>query len=312
MSMTRFGVQYNGVSMSSIMAPVPFAEHAEASGYDSVFVPDLETLPSLDPLVLLSAMSQRTSRLFLGTSVLILPFRHPYQLAKAAASIDILSSGRLLLGLGAGLLPKDFEVEQVDRTKRGVITDELLAVTARYLRGETVTHHGERYDVSDARLAPPPTGRIPLWLGGTWNGGFASPVLRRAARWADAFHPHDAPVYAYAEAMDRIRTTAADAGRDPSSIGWASNIWLCMGRNKDEALAEVNAAMRQRFGDDAWIVDPANGYALGTTEDCAETIAAYREIGVSHFVVNVLCAPEHILDNLDRFAAEVAPRFREA
>jgi probable F420-dependent oxidoreductase len=306
----RFGVQYNGVSMAGIMEPLGFAEQAEAWGYDAFFVPDLETLPSLDPMVLLAAVAQRTTRLKLGTGVLVVPFRNPYQLAKVAASVDVLSNERLILGLGAGLLPKDFHVEQVDRRKRGKMTDELLDVVRRLLNGETVTHEGQYYAVADAMLAPQPSRHVPIWLGGTWDDGFSDAALRRVARFGDGFHPHEVPVAGYAQAMRRIGELASEHGRDPSSFDYACNMWLNIGPSKEAAIADTQAALVHRFGDDAWEVDPTACYALGTPTDCIETIEAYAKIGVTTFIMNVLAGADGILPTFETFAREVIPHFR--
>ncbi len=310
MTKIHFGVQYNGVSMASVIGPLEFAERAETWGYESFFAPDLETLPSLDPMVLLPAVSQRATKMMLGTGVMALPFRNPYQLAKAAVSLDTLSNERLILGLGVGLLPLDFHVQQVDMRQRGKITDELLGVLSSFLDGETVTHHGKFYDVESTTLAPKPSRHIPIWLGGSWDNGFSDAALRRVAEFGDGFHPTDVPVEGYAEGIKRISELAVGYGRDATKMEWACNMWLCMGKSKDEALVEVNAALKHRFGDDAWEADPNACYAIGTANDCIETIEAYVAIGVSTFVMNVLSKPDRLLINYEEFALEVAPHSR--
>jgi alkanesulfonate monooxygenase SsuD/methylene tetrahydromethanopterin reductase-like flavin-dependent oxidoreductase (luciferase family) len=234
----HFGVQYNGVSMGQVMGPLEFAGKVEAWGYDSFFVPDLETLPTLDALTVLASVAQKTGRLMLGTGVLVLPFRSPYQLAKAAASIEMLSNGRLILGLGTGgVIPKDFEVEQVSLRDRGSITDERLHILRRLLTEAHVSHRGRHHQFDNVTLEPKPIQRphFPLWIGATWQGRFAGPAIRRTGRWGDGFHPHDTPVTGYAEAQDRIREQAALYDRDPDGIVWACNMWLCMGATKDRA-----------------------------------------------------------------------------
>jgi probable F420-dependent oxidoreductase len=306
----RFGVQYNGASMAGVIGPLEFAEMTEGWGYDAYFVPDLETLNTLDPLVLLASVAQRTKHMLLGVGVLIVPFRSPYQLAKTATSVDVLSDGRLLLGLGTGLLPHDFHVEQVDRRKRGKITDEAIGIVRQLLNGETVNHKGEFYELSDTTLAPQPTRQTPIWLGGTWDGGFAEAALRRMARFGDGFHPHEVPVEGYAQAIQRIGELAAEYGRDASSFDYACNMWLNVAGTKDDAIVDVQAALNKRFGADAWPVDPAACYALGSPADCIETIQAYVDIGVRTFVMNGLAAPDRMLPNYQAFAREVIPHFR--
>ena len=101
---------------------------------------------------------------------------------------------------------------------------------------------------------------------------------------------------------------AAGLGRDPSKLEWSCNMYMCMGRSREEANEAVRRAMRQRFGDDAWELDP-DTLLLGTPADCAESIEAFAEAGVGHFVINALCGPEALLDTYERFAAEVMGRF---
>lgn len=306
----RFGVQYNGVSMASVMGPLEFAERAEAWGYDAYFVPDLENLPALDPLTLLAAVSQCTERLELGTGVLALPFRSPYQLAKVAVSIDMLSNSRLNLGLGTGMFPQDFHVEQRDFRKRGSITNEYLSVLRPLLDGETVTHHGTYYSIDNVSLAPKPTRRISIWLGGTWNDGFSQAALRRAAQYADTFHPHEVPAARYAETIQTIANLAEGYGRDPSSITYACNMWLCLGDSKASAMDEVRTAMEIRFGDEAWDIAPDSCIAYGAPSDAIEIIQGFADAGVSTFVMNVLSLSEHVIENVQGFAREVIPRLR--
>jgi probable F420-dependent oxidoreductase len=296
--------------MASVTGPLTFAEQAETWGYDAYFVPDLETLSSLDPFVLLASAAQRTKKILLGTGVLVVPFRNPYQLAKTAVSLDILSNERLVLGVGAGLLPHDFHVEQVDRRQRGRITNELLSVVRRLLDGETVSHAGEFYNVQEATLAPKPSRSVPIWLGGSWNDGFADAAIQRVARFGDGFHPHEVPVEGYAQAIQQIGEVAASVGRDATNFDWACNMWLNIGPSQETAVRDVEAALKQRFGDDAWDVDPAGCYALGTAQDCIETIEAYVAIGVTTFVMNVLTSTDRILPTFEAFASEVIPHFR--
>ncbi len=305
-----FGVQYNGISMASVIGPLEFAEQAETLGYRSYFAPELETLPALDPFILLASVAQRTRRMRLGTGVAVLPFRSPYQMAKIAASIDVLSSGRMTLGLGSGgVFNNDFSVEGVRAQDRGAITDERLALVRRLLSEPSVTHHGAVHRMEQAALAPRPVQQpLPIWTGAMWNGGFAPRALERTARWADGFHPHGMTPKGYAEGKAAIEEMAVSYGRDPTAFEWSCNMYVCIGRTKDDAYKDAQAAMRQRFGADAWGLDPAT-LPLGAPADCAETLEAFVEAGVGHFTINALCPPEDLLPIYEQFAAEVIPRF---
>lgn len=311
MPLAAFGVQYNGASMASVIGPLDFAERTEALGYRSFFVPELETLPTLDAFALLASAAQRTRHMRLGTGVAVLPFHNPYRIAKVASSIDVLSGGRMVLGLGSGgVYNGDFAVEGVRVEDRSGITDERLGLLRRLLSEKDVTHHGTFHDMEHVTLEPRSVQEphLPIWTGAMWNGGFARRPLERAARWADGFHPNGMTPQGYAEGKAAIEEIAAAHGRDPAAFEWSCNMYLCMGQTKDDAYLEVQAAMRHRFGEDAWEIDPAT-LPLGTPTDCIETLEAFVEAGVTHFVINALCTPEALPSTYERFAAEVMPHF---
>ncbi len=309
--MAAFGVQYNGASMASVIGPLDFAERMEALGYRSFFVPELETLPTLDAFTLLASVAQRTTHMRLGTGVAVLPFHSPYQIAKIATSIDVLSEGRMVLGLGSGgVYNDDFAVEGVRVKDRRGITDERLALVRRLLSEADVTHHGTFHSMEHVTLEPRSVQQphLPLWTGAMWNRRFIRHTLERTARWADGFHPNGMTPRGYAEGKAAIEEMAAAFGRDPAAFEWSCNMYLCMGQTKDDAYREVQAAMRHRFGDDAWAIDPAT-LPLGTPADCIETLEAFVDAGVTHFTMNALCMPEALLPTYDLFAAEVMPHF---
>lgn len=311
MPQAEFGVQYNGISMAASIGPLEFARRAEALGFRSYFVPELETLPTLDPFILLAAVAQHTERLRLGTGVAVLPFKSPYQMAKIATSIDVLSGGRMVLGLGSGgVFNNDFAVEGVRPEERRAITDERLELVRRLLSEERVTHSGAYHQMEETALEPRSVQQphLPIWTGAMWNGRFSRRMLERTARWADGFHPHGMTPRGYAEGKAAIEEMAAALGRDPSRLEWSCNMYICMGRTKDEAMAEVRRSMRQRFGDDAWELDP-DTLLLGTPADCIERIEAFAEAGVGHFVINALCDPDALLGTYEGFASEVMRRF---
>ena len=311
MAQVQFGVQYNGISMSGVIGPLEFARRMEALGFRSYFVPELETLPTLDPFILLSAVAQHTERMRLGTGVAVLPFRSPYQTAKIAASIDVLSGGRMVLGLGSGgVFNDDFIVEGVRPEDRRSLTDEGLELVRRLLSEERVTHRGAHHAMEEMALEPRSVQQphLPIWTGAMWNGRFSRRMLERTAKWADGFHPHGMTPQGYAEGKAAIEEMAAGLGRDPSRLEWSCNMYLCMGDSREAAMEEVRRAMRQRFGDDAWGLDP-DTLLLGTAAECIESIEAFAEAGVGHFVINALCGPEALLENYEGFAVEVMGRY---
>ena len=168
------------------IAIVRLAVAAEAAGWDGLSTWDVlgaaMQAPAADPFVALAGVAAATERLQLILSVVALPRRRPQLVAQATATLDRLSGGRVVLGVGAGGDPEDFSLfgEHADRAMRIAKLDEGLGLVDAFLRGESVEHHGDHYQVSGAAAAPPSVQapRPPIWLGGTRPG-----ALRRAAAW---------------------------------------------------------------------------------------------------------------------------------
>ncbi|MFQ5873376.1 MAG: LLM class flavin-dependent oxidoreductase [Dehalococcoidia bacterium] len=310
MSNIQFGSLY--VAMDEYIGPLEFAGKCEEWGYDSFWVPDYVTLPPMDAFVLLAAVAQRIPRLRLGTAVVVLPFRSPFQLAKAALSVDVLSNGRLTLGVGVGgAVPRDFEVAQVDIHQRGRISNETLEIVRRLFTESNVTHQSRHYQFKDLTMEPRSVQKphIPIWIGAIWNNGIAEGVLKRVARYGDGFFPTDTSLEEYRKAQARINEYATSYGRDPKDIEWGGFLWTCLGDNKEEARRTASAEIEKRLGT-PWDVQPENGYALGTPQDCIETIEGYVELGITHFVFDPCCPPPEMLHQHEVFAKEVIPHFR--
>jgi probable F420-dependent oxidoreductase len=194
-------------------------EHAVVpAGYSSEYpysktgrMPGGDTAPIADPLAWLAFVAARSSTLQLATGVLILPQRNPLILAKEAATLDVLSGGRLLLGVGAGWLEEEFQALGVPFADRGARMDDYI-LALRALWSEDETHEGDFVRFRDARSYPKPVnGTVPIVV-----GGHSLAAARRAGRLGDGFYParHDR-IDALLAAM---RASATDAGRDPGEI----------------------------------------------------------------------------------------------
>lgn len=174
---------------------VRLARVAEASGWDGFFIWDIfggdpgAPVPVVDPWIALAAIAGATERIRIGPMVTPLPRRRPWKLAREAASLDHLSNGRLILGVGIGEPPEEFQRfgEEPDPRVRAAMLDEGLAVLTGLWSGEPFTFAGDHYQVRNAQLLPRPVQqpRIPIWVGGTWP---RTPAFRRAARW-DGVYP---------------------------------------------------------------------------------------------------------------------------
>jgi alkanesulfonate monooxygenase SsuD/methylene tetrahydromethanopterin reductase-like flavin-dependent oxidoreductase (luciferase family) len=163
------------------------AHQAEDAGWDGYFLwdhvawPNME--PIVDPWVALGAMAMRTERIRLGTMITPIARRRPTKLAREAATLDHLSGGRVILGVGNGVWPEEFGAlgDENDPKVRAAMLDEGLELLSRLWSGAPVRHHGAHYRVETAGFAPPlQKPRIPLWLAATWP---VERTVRRATRW---------------------------------------------------------------------------------------------------------------------------------
>ena len=186
----NFGSFFHPASLANL------AREAEEVGWDGFFLWDhvfFALFPTVDPWVALSAIAMNTTRMCIGPMVTPLPRRRLLKLARETVSLDHLSNGRLILGVGIGAFAWEWEHlgEEADMRVRGAMLDEGLAVLTQIWSGEPMAHEGEHYTVhirdlpgydKPAHFDPPPvqSPRIPIWVGGVWPN---KPPFRRAARW---------------------------------------------------------------------------------------------------------------------------------
>src|SRR5690349_706228 len=161
-------------------------KHAEAAGFDSVWLGEHHNNPILHPapLIGLAAISRRTTRVKLGTGVLLLPLYHPVTVAEEAAMVDMISGGRLILGIGAGYAPEEFAAFGYSIKQRGSRLEEAASLLRRLWTEDNVSHSGRHFQVHDVTIRPKPVQqpRPPIWI-----GAWAEPALDRAARLGDAW-----------------------------------------------------------------------------------------------------------------------------
>ena len=307
------------------------AEDADRLGLDSIwttehhFVDD-GYMPSL--LVASAAMAARTSRIQVATGVLLAPLHDPIRLAEDAATVELLSGGRLTLGLGLGWSATEYSAFGADMRRRGRAMDEILSILRQAWSGEPLDHHGDVFDLDSVAVRPTPGGPIPILVGGS-----APAAIRRAARLADGFFSNASPgrfveqvTIANAE-MDRI-------GRDPATFAWVNYqyVWVCDDAAKgwNDVMphlidsrwkySDMEASARRGSGSlpsapphDADEIGRIRSQALvGPADKVAEQVAAIRDgAGVSMDFVTRSLFPGMPLtqqrDQLERQATELMP-----
>lgn len=274
-----------GVGLSPL-APGPpdpafwrVVEVLEEVGYDSLWLNDSPgRLGSLAPLPTLAAVAARTERLKLGTNVLVLPHRHPVVLARELATLDVLSTGRLLPAGGLGVdLPRELAATGVARAERGPRVEESVRVLKELWSGEPVTHDGRFWSFADVVLSPTPTRpRLELWLGGR-----APAALRRIGRVADGWLASYAGPEQVGEGIATIRAAAAEAGRSIDEDHYGATIFSAP---EDEELPPPGDLLLDRLRPG---LDRADHVAVGAAATRA-LLERFLAVGATKFVLNPL------------------------
>lgn len=224
-------------------------------------------MPILEALTLLAFAAGVTRRIGLGTEVLVLPQRQPVLVAKQAATIDLLSGGRLRLGVGSGWQASEYEALGADFRGRGRALDDAIELLRKCWRDLSIDHEGRGYRASAVAMEPKPRpGGPPIWIGGHSPVAFA-----RAGRVGDGWLAAGVSPDDGARAIEEIRRHAAAAGRDPASLGFQLQLSLpprsgdAKGRDfyaDPDAVARA-AALAQRAGFDAVAVNATGLFVAG-------------------------------------------------
>ncbi|MBN9563299.1 MAG: LLM class flavin-dependent oxidoreductase [Alphaproteobacteria bacterium] len=262
------------------------AARAEALGYDSIWIGDSVTArPRHDPLTLLAAVAVRAPRMELGTAVLLPALRNPVLLAHQVATLDQISEGRFILGVGiASDVPNirtEFEACGVPWEKRIGRMMEGLRLCRALWSGEKVEWDG-RWRVRDAVLGPVPhrKGGPPIWIGG--NG---QPSLERVGKHFDGWFPNGADAARFATDFTEIQAIAREAARDPAALTGAVYLTLAIDDDAARADARLDAFMEHYYGQPAAVMRARQVNYAGPAAGAAEWLAGYARAGASHLVL---------------------------
>jgi probable F420-dependent oxidoreductase len=282
------------------------ARSAEEHGFDSVWVGDHVLVPAdqtrmrffADPLLTLGVVAGMTSRVQLGTSVVVAPLRNPLVLAKQSATLDYLSSGRLILGLGAGWLEREFNYLNADFNQRGSLFDETIRVLRTVWGAVPASFDGEFYQFDDAVLEPQPhqPGGPPIWIGGS-----SRRALQRTAELGDAWHADDTPAEEVARVREILLGYAETAGRSVDVTTRVSTRVVGVGMTSTDAPSREEGYYREA---DAW------SGIVGTPDELLDQVQEFADAGSSHFIAQFEHASvdEH-LESMRAFADAVISRF---
>jgi len=278
----------------------------ERCGYDVVWCGDHLSFhaPMLDPLTMISQAAGMSSRLTFGVGIYLVPLRHPGPIARQVASLDHLTEGRLIFGVGVGgEFPKEFELAGVPVKERGARLTESIEVMRKLWTGEKISHAGRFFNFSDVTMQPPSRqpGGPPIWCGGRSDG-----ALRRAGRMANGWFSYVVTPKMYAEALEKIEMAAGEAGRRLERFSTAHLIFARIEDSYEQALDTAAESLSIRYGMD--FRKATERYAaLGTPQQMAEKLMEFHEAGVRHIAMAFVGPYDGFNAQMERFAAEVMP-----
>jgi probable F420-dependent oxidoreductase len=299
------------------------AEVADAAGVATLWLPDHLTLPEedvranggetridepFDPWVVLSMLAACTSRVRLGTEVTPLPLRHPVLLAQTVASLDALSGGRVVLGLGAGWYEDEFEEAGIPfrpHAERLRQTEEGARLMRSLLDGEIVSEQGEFYDVSGACVRPGrANGTVPIWFGGR-SGSVLRLVAEVGDGWITATNASPDEV---ARSRARLDELLREAGREPGEVEIAVPLVARVAETTEQARADVEAYIERGAFEGpvkSFLAEATLQYGIwGSPEDCRRRLEPYLALGVEEVILDVR-PPDHALDSTERIGREL-------
>lgn len=284
-------------------------ELVDGCGYDSMWAGDHISFPLsiMDPFIQIAQAAVISPRLKFGTSVFLLPMRHPTPIAKQVATLDHLTEGRFIFGIGVGgEFPKEYEAVGVPRNERGARMTESMEVLRALWTGEPASYKGKYFQFEDVPMRPPSrtAGGPPMWCGGRSDA-----ALKRTGRLADGWVSYVVTPDMYA---DSLRTIAdAAQGRDFSGgFGTSHLLFTRVGDTYETAFDAANKSLSTRYAMD--FTKATQRYAaVGNPEQVAERIRDFHAAGVRHIILDIVGPYEDRDEQIQRFADEVLPHLAD-
>ena len=334
--MIKFGVSLPNCC-EGLIYPPPFADHndivnlgkeSEELGYHSLWVNDHITTQNYvsksfanppnyyEPLITLSFIAAQTNKSKLSTGILVLPLRHPIILAKQVALLDLLSDGRIILGVGMGAYKEEFQrmFPDVPLSRRKLLLEEGIQALRLLWSQDRATFDGKFIKFQDIELFPKPKqSRIPLYLGGNSEEG-----LKRVARWGDGWFPAMLSPQEIEASAHKIGTYAREFGRNISDIEIAPQLTVSMGESKERAFSNFEKSFlfdHMKSLQSSTLKNMQGNFEgkmlLGTPDDIIDLVQKYVDAGVTHF--GSLVIPAQTLDEfrlaMKNFSKFVMPSF---
>ncbi len=291
----------NNWGVADPLSLIDLAVLADESGFASLWVAEhlinvsyvrarIGDRPYYHPLAMLSAIAARTSRISLGTSVLVLPFHNPFDLAKYAATLDQMSRGRLIMGIGVGNVEEEFRTLGASWERRGALTNEVIDVLRALWTQDAAQFDGPTWTFSDVHTSPKPYQgrRLPIWV-----GGMSKAARLRAVRVGEGWQPTAISPDELREQIHELAELARAASRDPASI---------------EVGMRFNIALDDMPVTQAESLSTIAGYDAGRVLEVARMFEA---VGVTHITFALNGHDPQLLEATVRaMATDILPHFR--
>lgn len=292
-------------------APIlTLAEHAEAAGFDSVWVGDsILARPRFEALTTLAAVAARTRRVRLGTAVMLPALRHPVILANEIANVDRISGGRLILGLGLASktdsVAREFAACGVPHVQRVGRFEETITLLRRLWTEPSVSFEGRYFKLEDVHLTLRPIQQPgpPLWLAGN-----VAPAIERAVRLGDGWQPNVPTHETFAAAHEQYVRAAVAAGRDPKRLDVCLYTTINVNDDAAQAEREVRAFIEGYYDSSYDLQKKRQSVCAGTPSTCADWLNGFLAAGARSIVLR-FGGPDQRAQ-IDHFVRAVLPRLR--
>jgi probable F420-dependent oxidoreductase len=279
----------------------------EALGFDSVWCGDHLSfhMPLYESLTLLASYASITERIKLGSAVYLLALRPPAVAAKVTATLDVLSGGRLIFGVGVGgENPREFDVVGVPHKERGARVTEAIDVVRALWRDTPASFNGRFTRFDGVSIDPKPVQKPgpPIWIGGRSDA-----ALARAGRQGDGWVSYIVTPERYAQSVAKIRAAADAARRSLDGFVTAHLTFITLGRDYETAREQWVKRLSARYAQDFGPLAAKYG-VIGTAAQCLEQLERFRAAGCAYFLLNPICDVPQERDQVEQIAAEILPK----
>lgn len=310
---TQYGIAMRNFQafpdLPDAQALIEYGVRMEELGFESVWVWDHILLgvdphfPIIDALSLLTAVAARTEKIKLGTGILVLPLRNPLVLAKQLSSMDLISKGRLVMGMASGWYKREFDAVGIDFHKRGKIMDQNLEILNRLWTEDMVSGDYPPHNMSNSVMFPKPyqKPRPPILI-----GGYVDAVLKRAALGGDGWLTYFYTPEGFSEDWNKVRNFAVEGGKDPDTLISTNQLPIIVGE-RDKVEADMMEWLNTEWDFAGWSKSTPDSAIIGTVDECVEQLKAHVDTGVDR----IIFVPYRYQDDqVEQIANEIMPKLK--